>query len=175
MFERRNIAFAVIPLTREQLHKRVDRAAPVLFLPGLLLSLGGGAIFGAALGCLVVWAGAVLGETLAFLFGRCALCLLAGFPVAVLRPFHTALTLRWSFCYPVLQAAAAGLAEDADKQVPSLGGMLPSILLGPLQLPMALERLAEALQSARCCDHAVHLVARLPWSSCEGRVCLHRR
>ena len=78
MTERRNIIFAFKLPTREQPHKRVERAAAVLFLPGLLLSLGGGAIFGAALGCLVVWAGAVLGETLAFLFGRRALCLPAG-------------------------------------------------------------------------------------------------
>lgn len=62
----------------------MNRGAAVLFLPGLLLSLGGGAIFGAALGCLVVWAGAVLGETLAFLFGRCAQCPLAGFSVRFL-------------------------------------------------------------------------------------------
>lgn len=33
-------------------------------------------------------------------------------------------------CCPVPQAAAAGLAEDADKQVPSLGGMSPPIVLG---------------------------------------------
>lgn len=43
----------------------------VLLLPGLVLSLGAGAVFGLQLGLLAVWAGATLGETLAFLLGRC--------------------------------------------------------------------------------------------------------
>lgn len=42
----------------------------VLLLPGLVLSLGAGAVFGLQLGLLAVWAGATLGETLAFLLGR---------------------------------------------------------------------------------------------------------
>eukprot|EP00208_Stichococcus_sp_RCC1054_P007620 CAMPEP_0206139724 /NCGR_PEP_ID=MMETSP1473-20131121/7032_1 /ASSEMBLY_ACC=CAM_ASM_001109 /TAXON_ID=1461547 /ORGANISM="Stichococcus sp, Strain RCC1054" /LENGTH=298 /DNA_ID=CAMNT_0053533613 /DNA_START=370 /DNA_END=1266 /DNA_ORIENTATION=- len=44
--------------------------ATVLLLPGLVLSLGAGAVFGLQLGLLAVWAGATLGETLAFLLGR---------------------------------------------------------------------------------------------------------
>ena len=63
-------------------------AAAVLFLPGLLLSLGGGAIFGAALGCLIVWVGAVLGETLAFLFGRYAQRLLCCFSTCFQHIYH---------------------------------------------------------------------------------------
>ncbi len=42
----------------------------VLLLPGLVLSLGAGAVFGLQLGLVAVWAGATLGETLAFLLGR---------------------------------------------------------------------------------------------------------
>ncbi|KAK9820389.1 hypothetical protein WJX72_009855 [[Myrmecia] bisecta] len=42
----------------------------VLFVPGLLLSLGGGAIFGLLLGTLLVWIGACIGAILAFLLGR---------------------------------------------------------------------------------------------------------
>ncbi len=44
--------------------------ATVLFLPGSLITLGGGAIFGVGWGFLYVFTGATLGSTLAFLVGR---------------------------------------------------------------------------------------------------------
>lgn len=46
--------------------------ATVLFLPGSLLTLGGGAIFGVVLGSIYVFIAAVIGATLAFLIGRYA-------------------------------------------------------------------------------------------------------
>jgi uncharacterized membrane protein YdjX (TVP38/TMEM64 family) len=45
-------------------------AATVLFLPGWILSLGGGAVFGLARGVVVVSVAATLGATAAFLVGR---------------------------------------------------------------------------------------------------------
>ncbi len=42
----------------------------VLFIPGSLLSLGAGVVFGLTLGSLVVWCGACLGAMVAFLLGR---------------------------------------------------------------------------------------------------------
>lgn len=42
----------------------------VLFLPGTLLSLGGGALFGPVWGFVAVWVGATLGAVLAFVLGR---------------------------------------------------------------------------------------------------------
>lgn len=45
-------------------------AATVLFLPGLILTLGGGAVFGLAKGVVTVWFAATLGATAAFLVGR---------------------------------------------------------------------------------------------------------
>ncbi len=44
--------------------------ATVLFVPGSVLTLGAGAVFGVALGCVCVSAGATLGATAAFLVGR---------------------------------------------------------------------------------------------------------
>lgn len=44
----------------------------MLLLPGLVLSLGAGAVFGLGAGLVAVWAGATLGETIAFLLGRYA-------------------------------------------------------------------------------------------------------
>ncbi len=44
--------------------------ACVLLLPGSVLTLGGGAVFGVAHGLLIVWLGATLGATTAFLVGR---------------------------------------------------------------------------------------------------------
>jgi uncharacterized membrane protein YdjX (TVP38/TMEM64 family) len=44
--------------------------ATVLFLPGSLLTLGGGALFGLVWGTVWVFSGAMLGATLAFLVGR---------------------------------------------------------------------------------------------------------
>ena len=45
-------------------------AATVLFIPGSLLTIAAGLIFGVALGTLAAWSGAVLGSSLAFLIGR---------------------------------------------------------------------------------------------------------
>jgi uncharacterized membrane protein YdjX (TVP38/TMEM64 family) len=45
-------------------------AATVLFIPGSLLTLGGGAIFGVLWGSVYVFLGAAMGATLAFLVGR---------------------------------------------------------------------------------------------------------
>ena len=45
-------------------------AATVLFIPGSLLTLGGGAIFGVLWGSVDVFVGAAVGATLAFLVGR---------------------------------------------------------------------------------------------------------
>jgi uncharacterized membrane protein YdjX (TVP38/TMEM64 family) len=42
----------------------------VLLLPAVVLTLGGGAVFGVARGAVAVWAGATLGATAAFLIGR---------------------------------------------------------------------------------------------------------
>ena len=44
-------------------------AVTVLF-PGSILALAAGAVFGLALGSLLVWVGTVLGQTLAFVIGR---------------------------------------------------------------------------------------------------------
>ncbi|KAK9835381.1 hypothetical protein WJX81_006168 [Elliptochloris bilobata] len=76
--------------------------ATVLFLPGLLLSLGGGAAFGAALGCLVVWSGAVVGETMAFLLGR-----------LLLRDWLKTLTRE----RPTWEAVDTAVAEEGWKMV----------------------------------------------------------
>jgi uncharacterized membrane protein YdjX (TVP38/TMEM64 family) len=45
-------------------------AATVLLLPAVVLTLGGGAVFGVVRGALAVWVGAMLGATAAFLIGR---------------------------------------------------------------------------------------------------------
>jgi uncharacterized membrane protein YdjX (TVP38/TMEM64 family) len=42
----------------------------VLFIPGLILTLGAGAVFGVVKGCVVASIGSTLGATSAFLFGR---------------------------------------------------------------------------------------------------------
>jgi uncharacterized membrane protein YdjX (TVP38/TMEM64 family) len=47
--------------------------ATVLLIPASLITLGGGALFGVALGFLYVFVGAAIGATLAFLLGRYAL------------------------------------------------------------------------------------------------------
>ena len=44
--------------------------ATVAFLPGSILTLGGGVVFGVIFGSIYVFIGAVLGSTLAFLIGR---------------------------------------------------------------------------------------------------------
>lgn len=44
--------------------------ATVLFIPGLILSVGSGFVFGLPLGTLAVFIGATIGQTLAFLLGR---------------------------------------------------------------------------------------------------------
>lgn len=44
--------------------------ATVLFIPGSLLTITAGLIFGVGLGTLVAWSGAVLGSSLSFLIGR---------------------------------------------------------------------------------------------------------
>ena len=44
--------------------------ATVLFMPGSVLTIAAGLIFGVALGTLAAWSGAVLGASLAFLVGR---------------------------------------------------------------------------------------------------------
>ncbi|WP_219729940.1 TVP38/TMEM64 family protein [Sodalinema gerasimenkoae] len=44
--------------------------ATVAFLPGSIVTLGGGVVFGVVFGSLYVFIGAVLGSTLAFLIGR---------------------------------------------------------------------------------------------------------
>ncbi len=45
-------------------------AATVLFIPGSVLTIAAGVIFGVGLGTLAAWSGAVLGASLAFLGGR---------------------------------------------------------------------------------------------------------
>lgn len=44
--------------------------ATVLFMPGSVLTISAGLIYGVALGTLAAWSGAVLGASLAFLLGR---------------------------------------------------------------------------------------------------------
>lgn len=46
--------------------------AVVVLFPGSILALAAGAVFGLALGSLLVWTGTVLGQTLAFIIGRCS-------------------------------------------------------------------------------------------------------
>lgn len=48
----------------------VYAAATVLFIPGSVLTLAAGVIFGVAVGTLAAWSGALLGASLAFLIGR---------------------------------------------------------------------------------------------------------
>src|SRR5438552_18898862 len=48
--------------------------ATVLFVPGSVLTLGAGAVFGVALGSVCVSISATLGATAAFLVGRCLVC-----------------------------------------------------------------------------------------------------
>jgi len=45
-------------------------AVTVLLLPAIVLTLGGGAVFGLARGAVLVWLGATLGATVAFIVGR---------------------------------------------------------------------------------------------------------
>lgn len=45
-----------------------------LFLPGVVLILGAGFVFGFWRGLLAVWAGGAVGQALAFLLARCAGC-----------------------------------------------------------------------------------------------------
>lgn len=45
-------------------------AVTVLLLPAIVLTLGGGAVFGVARGAVLVWLGATLGATAAFAIGR---------------------------------------------------------------------------------------------------------
>jgi uncharacterized membrane protein YdjX (TVP38/TMEM64 family) len=45
-------------------------AGIVLMLPGMVLSVGAGAVYGFALGCVITWLATVMGQTLAFLLGR---------------------------------------------------------------------------------------------------------
>lgn len=66
----RHLACKAQAAERKAAERGVDLSCAVLFLPGLLLSLSAGAIFGLAVGCIVVFAGAVLGETGAFVLGR---------------------------------------------------------------------------------------------------------
>jgi uncharacterized membrane protein YdjX (TVP38/TMEM64 family) len=44
--------------------------ATVLFVPGSILTLGSGVVFGVALGSIYMFIGATIGATLAFLIGR---------------------------------------------------------------------------------------------------------
>jgi uncharacterized membrane protein YdjX (TVP38/TMEM64 family) len=48
----------------------VYAAATVLFIPGSVLTLAAGVIFGVLLGTVAAWSGALLGSALAFLIGR---------------------------------------------------------------------------------------------------------
>lgn len=49
-----------------------DVAAVTIMFPGALFAMAGGAIFGVPLGCALVWLGTAIGQTLAFIVGRCA-------------------------------------------------------------------------------------------------------
>lgn len=42
----------------------------VVLLPGSLLSLGAGAVYGLGLGALLTWIATIIGQTMAFLLGR---------------------------------------------------------------------------------------------------------
>lgn len=49
----------------------VDTAAVTIMFPGAIFAMAGGAIFGVPLGCALVWVGTTVGQTLAFIVGRC--------------------------------------------------------------------------------------------------------
>ncbi|MEK7859593.1 MAG: TVP38/TMEM64 family protein [Elusimicrobiota bacterium] len=119
-------------------------AATVLFLPGLLLTLGAGALFGLAKGTLVVTLGANLGASAAFLLARGAARgwvarKLAGRPglaavnEALKRDgWQVMLLLRLSPVVPFNALNyAAGLTELSlkDYVLASLLGMLPGTVL----------------------------------------------
>lgn len=69
--------------------------AVVVLFPGSILALAAGAVFGLALGSLLVWTGTVLGQTLAFIIGRCDPTVLA------------VMTLTWHVCGLALSPRAA--------------------------------------------------------------------
>ena len=48
-----------------------DTAAVTIMFPGAIFAMAGGAIFGVPLGCALVWVGTTVGQTLAFIVGRC--------------------------------------------------------------------------------------------------------
>ena len=49
----------------------VDVLLVVLMFPGGVLCLAAGALFGLTRGCVLVWIGTVIGQTIAFVLGRC--------------------------------------------------------------------------------------------------------
>ena len=55
----------------ELLVQLADMAAVTIMFPGALFAMAGGAIFGVPLGCALVWLGTAIGQTLAFIVGRC--------------------------------------------------------------------------------------------------------
>lgn len=53
----------------------LDALAIIVLCPGAVFALAAGAIFSLAQGTALVWLGTSLGQTLAFMVGRCAPCL----------------------------------------------------------------------------------------------------
>ena len=88
----------------------------VLFVPGVVLTLGGGAVFGVAKGFILVWAGATLGASLAFLSGR-----------YLLRDWVSRRLER----FPVFRAVSKAVGKEGWRVVilTRLSPVLPFILL----------------------------------------------
>lgn len=74
----------------------------VLFVPGAILSLGAGLVFGVWQGALVVWVGATVGQTIAFPIGR-----------FLLRDLIAAKTAKWQ----AWQAVETAIKDEAWKIV----------------------------------------------------------
>lgn len=50
----------------------MDIAAVVMMFPGAILAMAAGAMFGITMGCVLTYIGTCIGQTLAFIVGRCS-------------------------------------------------------------------------------------------------------
>jgi uncharacterized membrane protein YdjX (TVP38/TMEM64 family) len=110
----------------------------VLMLPGMVLSVGAGAVYGFALGSIITWLATVAGQTLAFLLGR-----------YLLRDFVVAYLLKRVPNFGVIEEA---MSREGWKLVCLLR---LSPLVGGARLPAA-----AAAAAADAADAAAWIVAR---------------